>query len=304
MIGLVALSSYTHVAAREAGYYGLGQIATAEEIAGWDIDVRPDGLGLPPGSGSVVDGEPLYEEKCASCHGLFGEGEGRWPKIAGGYDTLTEDRPEKTVGSYWPYASTLWDYIHRAMPFTAPQSLSDDETYAITAYVLYLNDIVDEGFVLAQENFAELQMPNKDGFFIDPRPDIKNTLCMENCKDPKTLRISSAIKGVTPMQHLQKNQASPVPASVDTQATAHPQGEMIYQISCALCHAQGVAGAPKTGDKAMWEIRMEKGADVLIKNAVEGYTGDAGIMPAKGGNSSLGDGEVAAAVMYMLDQSR
>ncbi len=95
------------------------QPATEEEIAGWDIDVRPDGLGLPEGSGSVEDGEMLYEDKCASCHGSFGEAVGRYPVLAGGFDTLTEARPEKTVGSFWPYASTLWDYIHRAMPFTA-----------------------------------------------------------------------------------------------------------------------------------------------------------------------------------------
>ncbi len=126
----------------EVGAYGIGTPATAGETAGWDIDIRPDGKGLPPGSGSVEDGEMMYEEQCASCHGSFGEGVGRYPVLSGGEGTLTAERPEKTVGSYWPYASTLWDYIHRAMPFPQPQSLTDEEVYAITAYVLYLNDLV------------------------------------------------------------------------------------------------------------------------------------------------------------------
>jgi cytochrome c len=113
-------------AAKKTGYYGYGEQATAEQIAGWDIDVRPDGQGLPPGSGSVEDGEAIYEEQCAECHGSFGEGEGRFPVLAGGEGSLQDDRPQKTVGSFWNHTSTLWDYIHRAMPFTRPESLTDD----------------------------------------------------------------------------------------------------------------------------------------------------------------------------------
>ena len=108
-------------ASAKDGQYGIGTPATASEVAGWDIDIRPDGKGLPTGSGSVEDGEMMYEEKCASCHGSFGEGVGRYPVLSGGEGTLTEERPEKTIGSFWPYASTLWDYIHRAMPFPQPQ---------------------------------------------------------------------------------------------------------------------------------------------------------------------------------------
>ncbi len=175
----------------EVGGYGIGTPATAEEIAGWDIDIRPDGKGLPPGSGSVEDGEMMYEEKCASCHGSFGEGVGRYPVLSGGEGTLTDERPEKTVGSYWPYASTLWDYIHRSMPFPQPQSLTDEEVYAITAYVLYLNDLVEDDFVLTADNLASIEMPNKDGFFFDDRPDTSNTGCMKNCKDPASVKITS-----------------------------------------------------------------------------------------------------------------
>ena len=181
----------------EAGQYGIGKPATAEEIAGWDIDIRPDGKGLPPGSGSVEDGEMMYEAKCASCHGSFGEGVGRYPILSGGEGTLTEPRPEKTVGSFWPYASTLWDYIHRAMPFTQPQSLSDDEVYAITAYVLYLNDLVEDDFVLTPETFTSIEMPNQDGFFLDDRPDTSNTTCMKDCKDPASVKIISEPEMVT-----------------------------------------------------------------------------------------------------------
>ena len=175
----------------EVGGYGIGSPATASEIAGWDIDIRPDGKGLPAGSGSVEDGEMMYEEKCASCHGSFGEGVGRYPVLSGGEGTLTEERPDKTVGSFWPYASTLWDYIHRAMPFVQPQSMTDEEVYAITAYVLYLNDLVEDDFVLTADNLASIEMPNKDGFFFDDRPDTSNTACMKNCKDPASVKITS-----------------------------------------------------------------------------------------------------------------
>ena len=130
------------ISASEVLKFDIGQPASLAQIEGWDIDVRPDGLGLPAGSGNALSGEDLYEEKCASCHGSFGEGEGRWPKLAGGFGTLSDVRPEKTVGSYWPYVSTLWDYIHRAMPFLQPQSLTDDEVYSLTAYILFLNDLI------------------------------------------------------------------------------------------------------------------------------------------------------------------
>jgi cytochrome c5 len=226
--------------------------------------------------------------------------------LAGGFGTLKADRPEKTVGSYWPYASTLWDYIHRAMPFTAPQSLTNDETYALTAYVLYLNDIVDEEFELTQANFVEIDMPNKDGFFIDTRPDVKNIACMKDCKDPSTIKITSAIKGITPLQHVEKRKKanqSDATAEEKTATTEPSQGAMIYKNSCFVCHDQGVAGAPKLGDKAMWEKRISQGSKLLEKHAIEGFSGESGVMPAKGGNLALTEEEVIAAVAYMVEQS-
>lgn len=190
---------------REGGVYGLGREATDAEVAAWDIDIRPDGQGLPVGSGSVADGEPLYTDNCAVCHGDFGEGVGRWPVLAGGHDTLTDDRPEKTIGSYWPYLSTVYDYVRRAMPFGNARSLSDDDVYAITAYLLYLNDIVDdEDFVLSNENFLDVRLPNEENFIPDARYEEphyaeKSEPCMTDCKaEAVEITMRAAILDVTP----------------------------------------------------------------------------------------------------------
>ena len=277
-------------AVAKVGEYGIGKPATPEEIAGWDIDIRPDGKGLPPGSGSVEDGEMLYEEKCASCHGSFGEGVGRYPVLAGGEGTLTDERPDRTIGSYWPYASTVWDYIHRAMPFPQPQSLTDDEVYAITAYVLNLNDLVDDDFVLTQDNFASIEMPNKDGFFFDDRPDTHNTECMENCKDPASIKILSEPS----LETLQVDETGAV-----AEAVATTVGEKVYQQACQMCHEAGVAGAPMTGNAAGWTDRIAKGRDKLVENAINGI----GVMPPKGGQSQLSDEDVAAAVDFLIQSA-
>ena len=165
--------------------FNLGKIATAEEVAGWDIDVRPDGLGAPVGMGNAIDGEEVYADLCAACHGDFGEGVDRWPELVGGEGSLDTHDPLKTTGSYWPYASTLYDYVYRAMPFGESQSLSYDETYQIVAFLLYMNDIIEDDFDVSHENIGSIEMPNRDGFFMpDPRPDaqpVSAKLCMKNC---------------------------------------------------------------------------------------------------------------------------
>lgn len=301
-LGLGLLLSWS-AAAELSERFGFGRAATPEEITGWDIDVRPDGKGLPDGSGSAMEGEPIYEAKCATCHGIFGEGQGRWPVLAGGYGTLTEDRPDKTVGSYWPYASTLWDYIHRAMPFYEPQSLSNDEVYALTAYVLYLNDIVEDDFVADRDTLPAVEMPNRDGFYFDPRPDVQAVACMENCRDPDSIQITwdATELGVTP----EVGAAATVQAdqSVDLAALDLKTGKGVYDRACGICHAGGVAGAPRTGDTAAWEARVAQGMTVLVEHAINGYQGEAGYMPPRGGNSQLSDAEVAAAVAYMIEQN-
>jgi len=138
--------------------YSLGRPALPEEIAAWDVDVMPDGRGLPVGSGDVWTGEEVFVEQCASCHGDFAEGSGNWPVLAGGFGTLDDEDPVKTIGSYWPHLSTSWDYINRSMPFGNAGTLTADETYAIVAYILYSNDMVDDDFVLSDETFLEVEM--------------------------------------------------------------------------------------------------------------------------------------------------
>jgi len=183
--------------AAERGYYGYGATATAEQIAGWDIDARgDDGAGLPVGQGSVQRGSEVFAEQCAACHGTFGEGEGRYPKLVGGKGTLRSERPEPTVGSYWPFAPTLWDYINRAMPMAAPRSLSSDDVYALTAYILNLNDIVPNEFVADRDSLPKVKMPNRDSFiWTDPRPDTTATPCMSACADPAGIKIVSTAEG-------------------------------------------------------------------------------------------------------------
>jgi S-disulfanyl-L-cysteine oxidoreductase SoxD len=146
-----------------AGRFEFGRPATPQEIAGWDIDVSPDGAGLPPGHGDVLQGEAIFATKCASCHGVHGEGK-PMDRLVGGIGTLRDKKPEKTVGSFWPYATTLFDFVRCAMPLNAPQSLSPDEVYAVSAYVLFLNGIVPQGATLDADNLAKVKMPNRDGF--------------------------------------------------------------------------------------------------------------------------------------------
>jgi len=166
---------------------GLGRPATQAEIAAWDIDVRPDGLGLPAGMGDVATGEAIFSESCAICHGDFGEGLGLYPTLAGGQGTLTDARPVKSIGSFVPYLSTIFDFINRAKPFEDAQSFSADETYALVAYLLYLNDLVDENFELNQQNFTDIRLPNEANFYPDDRATIELPLfsadpCMIDCK--------------------------------------------------------------------------------------------------------------------------
>lgn len=211
------------------GRYGLGRPALPEEVAAWDLDVSPDGTGLPVGSGSVEDGEMIFSENCAVCHGEFAEGVDNWPKLAGGEDTLADDDPLKTVGSYWPYLSTAWDYVHRSMPYGNAQTLSDDEVYAIVAYMLYSNFLVEDDFVLSNENFLEVEMPNADGFIIDDRAETEYTIwrtepCMENCKDSVEITMRATVLDVTPEEEGAEAASEEAPVA-ETAAVTEPVAE-------------------------------------------------------------------------------
>ncbi|MEP2716941.1 c-type cytochrome [Pseudophaeobacter sp.] len=254
--------------------FGLGRVALPEEIAAWDIDVSPDGTGLPVGSGDALTGEEVFAEKCAACHGDFAEGVDNWPKLAGGHGTLDHEDPLKTVGSYWPYLSTTWDYVNRSMPFGAAQTLEPNEVYAIVAYILYSNDLVDEDFVLSDETFADVTLPNAEGFFVDDRLQSeahfwKADPCMSDCKESVEITMRARVLDVTPEETAAT--AAPEEAVVEAVAAVEPATEPAAELAdedvvetvaldpelvakgakvfkkCAACHKVGEGAKNSTG---------------------------------------------------------
>jgi len=237
-------------AAHAADRFGLGRPALPEEIAAWDVDVLPDGAGLPDGRGDVAAGEELFSEKCAACHGEFGEGVDRWPALAGGEDTLADEDPVKTVGSYWPYLSTVWDYVHRSMPYGAAQTLEDDEVYALVAYILYSSDLVEEDFELSRENFLEVDLPNAGGFKADDRaeteyPAWRRQPCMRNCKQGVEIVMRAGALDVTP-----EDETAAAPPAAAAAAAVDPAlveaGEKVFR-KCKACHTIGDDRKKRTG---------------------------------------------------------
>lgn len=243
----IAMAQEASAPSREGGF-GLGRAALPEEIAAWDIDIRPDGEGLPIGSGDVWTGEEVFVDYCSACHGDFGEAVGRWPVLAGGFGTLDGEDPVKTIGSYWPYLSTVWDYVHRAMPYGAAQSLSDDEVYAVTAYLLYLNEVVEDDFVLSNETFADIEMPNQDAFFMDDRADVELPLftqepCMTDCTDgPVAITMNAAVLDVTPEEDMGDDHAGTEEEAAPEETGPDPElvaaGEGLFR-QCSTCHQVG-----------------------------------------------------------------
>ena len=216
LIVLAVAGAATTATAFDSRFENIGRPATPAEVAAWDIDVRPDFVGLPEGSGDVFTGEDIWEVQCASCHGIFGESNEVFTPLIGGVrpQDLETGRvsalvdhsfPQRTTMMKVPTISTLYDYIRRAMPWTTPKSLSDDDVYAVLAYMLYLSDMVDDDFVLSHENIREIQeiMPNRNGMTTDHgmwpgagmgnggTPDVQGVLCMENCKTE--VEIASAL---------------------------------------------------------------------------------------------------------------
>jgi len=319
-----------------------GRTPTANEIKAWDIDALPDGTGLPEGSGSVELGDELYEEQCASCHGDFGGGGHGYPQLAGGNQDKDEngivitlknqreygktDAPKRTVGTYWPVATTLFTYIRDAMPYAHPKSLTDSETYAITAYILAQNGItidgeeMDEEYVLDAEKLKKVVLPNRHGFYpnIDGPTgpaDVKaffadraknigaGTRCMTDCKDlggidgkteAAVVKIKYEMTDVKPPYAYAKD----LPPEVANKVVS--KGEKMYDTSCKLCHANDNMGAPAVGDAHSWADVMEKGFDAVLSNAINGTGG----MPAKGGNMDLSDADMKEIVEFMVNSSK
>ena len=319
-----------------------GRAATANEIKAWDIDALPDGTGLPEGEGSVEEGDELYEAQCASCHGDFGGGGNGYPQLAGGNQdkdkngiviTLknqrvygSTDAPKRTVGTYWPVATTLFTYIRDAMPYATPKSLSNSETYAITAYLLAQNGVeidgveMDDEYVLNAEKLAKVVLPNRDGFypnidgptgpadvkafFADRAKNIgSGTRCMTDCKDPggkdgKTeatvMKIGYEMKDVVPPYSTVRD----LPPEVEDKTVS--KGEKMYNESCKLCHKTDTMGAPAVGDIEAWKVVREKGFDKVLYNSINGIGG----MPAKDGNEDLLPSDVKLIVEFMIDSSK
>ena len=169
----LAVSIWTVVVAQtpSEATYNIGRAVALLEIANWGSNIGPNGDGLPPGGATAAEGRRSYQRWCARCHGISGT-EGPDSPLVGGSGSLASESPLKTVGSYWPFATTLWDYINRAMPFDQPGGLSPDEVYGSLAYVLFLNEIVGEDERMDASSVPEVQMPNRDGFVSDTRPDV------------------------------------------------------------------------------------------------------------------------------------
>lgn len=173
---VACLTAFAVALSGQTKQFQLGHTPTPAELQHWDITVLPDGTGLPPGSGTAIEGERVYQDKCASCHGDSGQGnEPLGARLVGGFGTLKSDNPILTVGSYWPYATTVWDYIHRAMPYPQPGTLSANETYALTAFLLWKNGIIKQNQIINGHTLPKVKMPNRDGFVPDPRPDIQRS---------------------------------------------------------------------------------------------------------------------------------
>ncbi|WP_299029681.1 c-type cytochrome [uncultured Sulfitobacter sp.] len=268
---LAALSlTATPVLAEE---FGLGRAALPEEIAAWDGEISADGTGLPEGSGDAIIGEEIFATQCAACHGDFAEGIDNWPKLAGGADTLDHEDPLKTVGSYWPYLSTAFDYIKRSMPYGNAGTLSDDETYAIVAYILYSNDLIDDDFVLSKDTFFDVEMPNADGFIVDNRAETEYAIwsgepCMENCKDrPVKVTMRAMVLDVTPQEEsteeaaaepeqeavvaeaapvAEEAPAEPVVVAASFDAALAADGEKVFR-KCKSCHQVGDGAKNRVG---------------------------------------------------------
>jgi cytochrome c len=321
-----ANGSYTAYRINEQSTKGVnfGRTPTANELKAWNTDIMPDGTGLPVGSGTVDQGEELYDKDCAVCHGEFGAGGKGYPTLTGGsMATLKnqrtcpgKDAPNRTLGSYWPQASTLIWYIRDAMPYAHPKSYSPDQMYAMTAYLLAQEEIKIDGKdieELNQDNFKKIVMPNRNGFYpnIDGPKGVENvraffkdpknfgavgTRCMTNCGKEKVLKIGNEITAVVPAYSTVRD----LPKIDPSKGGAVSEAEKLYEKSCAVCHKTDAMGAPAVGDKGIWVDVVAKGIDKVNHNAINGLGG----MPPKGGAMNLSDDQVKDIVKFMVESSK
>lgn len=192
VLSVTLMCSFSLYAAQSVGKYALAEKISDKALQSWNISVFPDGKNLPEGKGDYQSGKKLYDDLCAACHGLNGRGGIKLDPYRGAVDTLvksegdrlTGEHPKKNIGTYWQYAPLLFDYIRRAMPYQAPKSLSNDEVYALTVYLLAENGIISKKRVISKENLAKIKMPNVNGFICDNRVDTKSVRCMKNCPLP------------------------------------------------------------------------------------------------------------------------
>src|SRR5574344_2191334 len=323
-----------HVNTQKLDGLNIGRDATKKEIAAWNKDVMYEGTGLPEfdmhegevvledgkpkkAQGSVELGNELYDAQCVMCHGDFGSGGRGYPKLAGGTvaslkhqrlnpadENPDPDNPDKTIGSFWPYASTLFWYIQESMPFNHPKSLTNSETYALTAYLLSINNIeidgesLDDDYVLDKEKFLKIVMPNVNGFYPEtntphnPKEGVENmtkflsdptlygkgTRCMSNCIEGNiedlVMRINedltkTANEPLSTVRELPKVDKSLV-----------KRGQIEYEnAGCSACHANAAIGAPVLGDKDAWEKLLKNGIEQVYYNGINGINS----MPPRGG---------------------
>ena len=336
IVAAPALAADEHARPR----FGFGKPATAAEIAGWDIDVRPDGHGIRKGRGTVRQGQAIYDAQCASCHGTFGESN-NYMVLAGGVakqdlasgraSSLLKPDSVRTVGTKLNHATTLWDYINRAMPWTAPQSLTVDEVYAVTAYVLNLNEIVPIDFELSDRNLLEVKMPNRNGMTtahglgsVRGKPDVQGTDCMHNCKQvvvvlselpdyamnahgnlAQQVRSIGALAGIDTRRfdsgtEMAESAASPVKVAT----VARPSGkDLVAKHGCVACH--GVASrivGPSFGEVKLRHEKRPEAAAYLAGKIRDGGLGAWGQvpMPAQPG---VPDSELRVIAEWILQRS-
>ena len=308
---------------------GVGRAATPAEIRAWDIDVRPDFQGLPPGRGSVAQGQEIWDSKCAVCHGTFGESNEVFTPLIGGttaedvrtgrVKSLTDPSVARTTFMKLSTVSTLWDYVRRAMPWNAPKSLSVDEVYAVVAYLLNLADLVPSDFVLSQANIAEVQarLPNRNGMTrehglwdVHGKPDVANVACMKDCPvgDSRFSTLPPQAVGTHGNLAEQNRSIGPVrgnghaPASAPVKAAAATGAipELARRSGCMSCHAvdHRIVG-PSFQDVAARYRSQPDAAARLAAKVREGGSGEWGsvAMPAHG---ALAEGEAQSLVRWLL----